>query len=152
MAGGASKKGTFISLSSIISMFVVIIFLAGNVANMLATCRPDPRCCSNFGQMGPCCQHKIDDVGTCLCRLVTTPIFPAKKKLAHNNQPNNKEANKKGQRLAQHHHHCHHCCCCHRWSQRIVVVIVCHMPCLLLLPRLLLLLRCQSRRQCSWQF
>ncbi len=23
--------------------------LAGNVANMLATCRPDTRCCSNFG-------------------------------------------------------------------------------------------------------
>jgi hypothetical protein len=29
--------------------------LAGNVANMLAMCRPDTRCCSNFGQMGPCC-------------------------------------------------------------------------------------------------
>jgi hypothetical protein len=33
--------------------------LVGNVADMLATCRPDTRCCSNSGQMGPCCRHKI---------------------------------------------------------------------------------------------
>ncbi len=30
--------------------------LAGNVAKMSVTCRPDTRCCSNFGQMGPCCR------------------------------------------------------------------------------------------------
>ncbi len=33
--------------------------LVGNVTDMLATCRPDTRCCSNSGQMGPCCRHKI---------------------------------------------------------------------------------------------
>jgi hypothetical protein len=38
--------------------------LARNVANMSATCCPDTRCCSNFGQMGPCCKHKIHNVGT----------------------------------------------------------------------------------------
>ncbi len=33
--------------------------LVGNVADMSVTCRPDTRCCSNSGQMGPCCRHKI---------------------------------------------------------------------------------------------
>ncbi len=55
----------------------VMHLLAGNVANMSATCRPDARCCSNFGQMGPCCQHKIHNVGTWLCQLVPTSKFPA---------------------------------------------------------------------------
>jgi hypothetical protein len=38
----------------------LLLSLAGNVANMLATCCPNTRCCSNFGQMGPCYQHKIE--------------------------------------------------------------------------------------------
>jgi hypothetical protein len=33
--------------------------LVGNVADMSATCRPDTRCRSNSGQMGPCHRHKI---------------------------------------------------------------------------------------------
>ncbi len=33
--------------------------LVGNVADMSAKSRPDTRCCSNSGQMGPCRQHKI---------------------------------------------------------------------------------------------
>ncbi len=50
--------------------------LAGNVADMLATCRPDTRCHYNFGKMDPCHQHKIHDVGTWLCWLVPTSKFP----------------------------------------------------------------------------
>jgi hypothetical protein len=38
---------------------VIAIILVGNVANMSATCRPDTRCRSNSGQMGPCRRHKI---------------------------------------------------------------------------------------------
>ena len=57
-----------------------VLHLAGNVADMLGTRRPDTRCCSNFGQMGPCRRHKNDDVGICLCWLVTTPTFSRQKK------------------------------------------------------------------------
>ena len=35
-----------------------LILLVGNVADMSATCRPDTRCRSNSGQMGPCRRHK----------------------------------------------------------------------------------------------
>ncbi len=78
--------------------------------------------------------------------------FPAKKRLAHNNQPNNKKANKKGQRLAWSCHCCHHHCCHHWWSQRIVVVVICQAPRLLPPPCLLPLLHCWSWRQRSWWF
>ncbi len=40
------------------------MLLAGNVTNMSATCHPNTRCHSNFGQMGLCRLHKIHDIGT----------------------------------------------------------------------------------------
>ncbi len=52
--------------------------LAANVANMSATCRNDTRFCSNFGQMGGCRQHKIEDVGTFCVGLSQCPYFPPK--------------------------------------------------------------------------
>jgi hypothetical protein len=36
--------------------------LAGNVADMSRHVGNDTTCRSNFGQMGPCCRHKIEDV------------------------------------------------------------------------------------------
>ncbi len=51
---------------------------AANVANMLATCHNDTRFCSNFGQMGRCCWHKIEDVGTFCVSLSRHPYFPPK--------------------------------------------------------------------------
>ncbi len=44
---------------SVENMNKFIKSLVGNVANMSATCRPDTRCRSNSGQMGPCRRHKI---------------------------------------------------------------------------------------------
>ena len=44
---------------STISLDDVSAASVGNVADMSATCRPDTRCCSNSGQMGPCRRHKI---------------------------------------------------------------------------------------------
>ncbi len=35
------------------------IFLAGNVADMLWNVGTTRQCCSDFGQMGPCCRHRI---------------------------------------------------------------------------------------------
>jgi hypothetical protein len=52
--------------------------LAANVADMSATCRNDTRFCSNFGQMGRCRQHKIEDVGTFCVGLSQHPYFPPK--------------------------------------------------------------------------
>jgi hypothetical protein len=59
------------------NIVALLLALAGNVANMLATCLPDTGFCSKFGRMGPCRRHRVDDVGTCLCRLVPTSRFPA---------------------------------------------------------------------------
>ncbi len=52
--------------------------LAANVADMLATCCNDTRFRSHFGQMGRCCQHKIEDAGTFCVSLSQHPYFPAK--------------------------------------------------------------------------
>ncbi len=52
--------------------------LAANVPNMLATCCNDTRFRSNFGQMGRCCRHKIEDVGTFCVGLSRHPYFPPK--------------------------------------------------------------------------
>ena len=38
---------------------ILLDYLAANVANMLATCCNDTMCCSNSGQGGPCCRHRI---------------------------------------------------------------------------------------------
>ena len=38
------------------------VSLAGNVANMSRHVGDDTTCRSNFGQMGPCRRHKIEDV------------------------------------------------------------------------------------------
>jgi hypothetical protein len=54
------------------------INVAANVANMLGTCRNDTRFHSNFGQMGRCWRHKIDDVGTFCVGLSRHPSFPPK--------------------------------------------------------------------------
>ncbi len=80
---GVSNLGRF--LHHVIFFDVVTFYmrpqetLAGNEADMLGTRCPDTRCCFNFGQMGPCFRHKIDDVGTCLGRLVMAPIFSHQK-------------------------------------------------------------------------
>jgi hypothetical protein len=54
------------------------LVLAANVADILATCRNNTKFCSNFGQMGRCCQHKIEDVGTFCIGLSRHPYFPQK--------------------------------------------------------------------------
>jgi len=51
--------------------------LAGNVANMSRHVGQDTTCCSNFGQMGPCRRHKIEDVVTvCVSSSRHLPDFP----------------------------------------------------------------------------
>ena len=41
------------------------------------TCRHDMTCCSNFGQMGPCCRHNIEDiVAVCVGLSQHLPDFP----------------------------------------------------------------------------
>ncbi len=57
---------------------MTLIVLAANVADMSATCRNSTRFCSNLGQMGRCCQHKIKDVGTFCVSLSRHPYFPPK--------------------------------------------------------------------------
>jgi hypothetical protein len=43
----------------------------------VATCRHDMTCRSNFGQMGPCCRHKIEDVvAVCVGLSRHLPDFP----------------------------------------------------------------------------
>ncbi len=56
----------------------ILSHLAANVADMLATCCNNTRFCSNFGQMGRCCKHKIEDVGTFCVGLSQHPYFPPK--------------------------------------------------------------------------
>jgi len=51
--------------------------LAGNVADMSRHVGDDTMCRSNFGQMGPCCRHKIEDVvAVCVGSSRHLPDFP----------------------------------------------------------------------------
>jgi len=51
--------------------------LAGNVADMSRHVGDDTTCRSNFGQMGPCCRHKIEDVvAVCVGSSRHLPDFP----------------------------------------------------------------------------
>ena len=51
--------------------------LAGNVADMSRHVGDDTTCCSNFGQMGPCRRHKIEDVvAVCVGLSWHLPDFP----------------------------------------------------------------------------
>jgi hypothetical protein len=53
-------------------------YLAAKVADMSASCCNNTRFCSNFGQMGRCPRHKIEDVGTFFVGLSRHPYFPPK--------------------------------------------------------------------------
>jgi hypothetical protein len=55
----------------------VLVFLAGNVADMSRHVGNDTPCRSNFGQMGPCRRHKIEDVvAVCVGSSRHLPDFP----------------------------------------------------------------------------
>jgi hypothetical protein len=53
------------------------LYLSGNVADMSRHVGDDTTCRSNFGQMGPCHRHKIEDVGAvCVGLSRHLPDFP----------------------------------------------------------------------------
>ncbi len=57
--------------------FLLLLPLAGNVADMSRHVGQDTLCRSNFGQMGPCRRHKIDDVvAVCVGSSRHLPYFP----------------------------------------------------------------------------
>jgi hypothetical protein len=56
---------------------IICTDLAGNVANMSRHVGQDTTCRSNFGQMGPCRRHKIEDVvAVCVGSSRYLPDFP----------------------------------------------------------------------------
>jgi hypothetical protein len=73
--GGTTPRGHF-PWQQGNAILTAVAILAANVTNMSATCCKDTRFCSNFGQMGRCRRHKIEDVGTFCVGLSRHPYFP----------------------------------------------------------------------------